>query len=182
MASNRLPWSWFRKKEAGIVSSLIGKTDGLYAMDLGCGAGFYTRLLLSCGGVKEVTAVDISREMINQLPKANVTGIVGNAETIQLNRKFDIIICAGILEFTSNPQRVLQNAKNHMNDRGIMVVLAPVVGFWGRLYRFYHKLHGLNVQLFDSQQLRVMAENGMWKVIKIQKLVPFSLIMKLETK
>ena len=178
-ASNRLPWSWQRRREASIVSSLIGNITGLHALDLGCGAGFYTRILLSCGA-QEVTAVDISPAMVSQLPKERVTGVVGDVETVQFNKQFDIIICAGMLEFTPDPRRVLDNARNQIIDGGFMIVLGPVAGFCGRLYFLYHKLHGLHIHLFDVTNLRDLAESTRWRVNKIIRIFPFTLIMRLD--
>lgn len=174
-----MPWSWQRRREADVVALLMGNIRGLYALDLGCGAGFYTRMLLS-SGARHVTSVDISPAMVSQLPTERVTGVVGDVATVQLDNKFNIITIAGMLEFSPDPQKVLENARTHATNAGVMIVLVPVIGFWGTIYRFYHKLHGFNIHLFDVAQMKAMAERAKWKAIEVRKLYPFTLIMKFE--
>lgn len=177
-ASSRFPWSLQRKRESKIVSGFIGDISGLSALDLGCGAGFYSRLLLSCGA-KEVTAVDMSQAMIEHLNSERITGIVGNSETITLSKRFDLVVCAGMMEFTKDPERVFVNARKHVN-KGQMVMLMPRAGCMGMLYRIYHKLHGLNIRLFDLGQVKVLAEKSGWKLVGSRKVFPFTLVLKFE--
>ena len=55
--SASLLWRWQRHRESIAVFSLLGDVEGLNILDLGCGAGYYTRCCLD-RGVGEVTAVD----------------------------------------------------------------------------------------------------------------------------
>lgn len=179
--SKQWPWSWQRRREATLMTSFMGKVAGYYVLDLGCGAGFYTHLLLSLGA-QHLTSVDISSAMVSQLPTTNVTGIIGDAATVHLNKKFDLILCAGMLEFGPDPIKVLENARQHAAHRGVMVILSPIAGFWGTLYRLYHRSHGLKIHLFRPSQLKAMAENSGWNVLGDKVLWPFTLVMKLEAR
>ena len=60
-------WNWQRQREVTGVSSLLSNVCGRQTLDLGCGAGHYTRLLLNLGA-RHVTSVDFSPEMLKQLP------------------------------------------------------------------------------------------------------------------
>ena len=64
----------------------------------------------------------------------------------------------------------------------VMVILAPIAGFWGTFYRLYHRYHGLNIHLFQPFRLRAMVENSGWKVLEDKMLWPFTRIMKLEAR
>jgi len=41
--STRFPWAWIRARELTAVRSLLGNVAGLDVLELGAGAGFYTR-------------------------------------------------------------------------------------------------------------------------------------------
>ena len=179
--SKQWPWSWQRRREATLITSFMGEVAGYCVLDLGCGAGFYTHLFLSLGA-RHVTAVDVSSAMVSQLPTTSVTGIIGDAATVHLNKKYDLIVCAGMLEFTPEPIKVLENARKHAAHCGVMVILAPIAGFWGSLYRLYHRFHGLNIHLFQPFRLKAMAENSGWNVLGDKVLWPFTLVMKLEAR
>lgn len=176
-ASNRLPWSLLRKREAASLVSMLGNVSGLNALEFGCGAGFYTRILMALG-IKHITAIDMSQTMIQQLPKERVTGITGNAEIMDLDKKFEVILSAGMLEFTQEPEKVIRNARAHAANGGVMIILAPKKCFWGRFYHCYHKYHGLNIHLFQVGELADIAERNNWKLSGFINVWPFTLIMK----
>src|SRR2546423_5017317 len=47
--STRFPWVWIRSRELTRVGSLLGDIAGLEVLELGAGAGFYTRELTRRG-------------------------------------------------------------------------------------------------------------------------------------
>lgn len=176
-ASNRLPWSLLRKREAASLGSMLGNVTGLTALEFGCGAGFYTRMLIALG-IKHITAIDMSQAMIQQLPQERVTGIAGNAEMINLDEKFEVILSAGMLEFTQEPEKVIKNARVHASVGSVMIILVPKQCFWGKFYHYYHKYHGLNIHLFQVSELIDIAERNNWLLSEFRNVWPFTLLMK----
>ena len=90
-------------------------------LELGCGAGFYTRALLARGAA-HVWAVDLAVEMLRALPRDHVTPVLGDAANVTLGRTFALILAAGIFEFVA-PPRVLANAAAHAAPGARLVVL-----------------------------------------------------------
>lgn len=176
-ASNRLPWSLLRKREAASLGSMLGSVSGLNALEFGCGAGFYTRMLIALG-IKHITAIDMSQAMIQQLPKERVTGIAGNAEMINLDEKFEVILSAGMLEFTQEPEKVIKNARAHASVGSVMIILVPKQCFWGKFYHCYHKYHGFNIHLFQVSELLDITERNNWLLSEFRNVWPFTLLMK----
>ena len=73
-STKSLVWGWQRRRESQIVLNFLGDIVGKEVLELGCGAGFYTRLLIE-SGARHITAVDFSQTMIDQLPKNQITAI-----------------------------------------------------------------------------------------------------------
>lgn len=148
-------------------------------LDLGSGVGYYTRLALQLGA-KEVVAVDISENMIGELPDKNVTGVVGDVAGVALERHFETIIIAGLIEFVDDPTLIFLNARKHAIQDASMVILAPRNNLLGRLYRLYHARHGLSISLFtDVTVLKLGAATG-WELVAIKSIWPFSIVAKFQ--
>src|SRR6266481_1015875 len=81
--SMRFPWAWLRAREARAVRSLLGEIADLDVLELGAGAGFYTRELIG-RGARGVWAVDLSAAMLAGLPSGPIAPIIGDAATIWL--------------------------------------------------------------------------------------------------
>ena len=164
----RWPWSAIRNREADIIRKLLGRIDDLDALDLGCGAGFYTRVLLELGA-RQVTSVDISPAMLGELPKERVTPRQADAQTVTFDEPFRVILCAGLLEFVSDPVRVLKNAHQAAASDGRMVILVPAANIVGSLYRLYHRRHNVSATLFDPSTLQEAARLAGWSIDRMEK-------------
>ena len=78
-ASLARPWSWLRAREYTALLEVSKNILGCKALDLGSGAGYYTRVLLETGA-SHVTAVDASENMITALGNdARILGVVSKA-------------------------------------------------------------------------------------------------------
>jgi len=176
--STSVVWGWQRRREARAVAGLLGDINGLDVLDLGCGAGYYTRLLLDLGAT-HVTAVDFSPAMLEQLPQENVTGISSDAATVGTDRRFPAIVSAGLLEFTADPAAVLSNARALAKEGGRMVCLVPPDNFAGFLYRRFHKRHGFDITPFSVASFTGLAEITGWKVDFHRPVFPYALVFRL---
>ena len=102
--------------------------SGQKVLDLACGTGLVTKKILSRVGKNgEVYGIDssssalkIAKKWIGQ--KKNIHFIRGDAETIQLNTKFDVITCQFALFFFPNEQKVLKNMKKSLKKNGIIAL------------------------------------------------------------
>ena len=68
-------------KRAATVRSLLGDVAGAEILELGAGAGFYTRELIAAEG-RAVWAVDLCAAMLASLPAGPITPVLGDAATV----------------------------------------------------------------------------------------------------
>ena len=177
-ASTRWPWAWVRRREKAGVVALMGEVADDDLLDLGAGAGFYARVFLA-HGARHAVAVDIAPEMVSALPGEGITGVVGDAATVDLGRRFRRVVCAGLLEFVPDSAAVLANARRHADDEAVMILLVPFQSIWGRLYRWQHHRRGLKIALFTPNDLSRLAKDTGWQADSWRRVFPFALVMRL---
>jgi SAM-dependent methyltransferase len=161
-ASTRGLWAWLRSRESRAVLALAGRVAGAEVLELGCGAGFYTRALLA-RGAGHVWAVDRAAEMLRALPRDGVTPVLGDAATVTLGRTFALIVAAGIFEFVA-PERVLANAAAHAAPGAPLVVLYSAPTLAGRALRAFHAGHGVEARLYGRNDFDAAARRSGWTV------------------
>ena len=127
--SNSFPWILLRRYESKHLISLIPNKDNLKVLDMGCGSGFYADLFSRVES-NSVFAVDLSKTMLQSIKNKKISTYLGDASSIKFKTKFDIIICAGLLEFVLSVNDVLINARNHSNDQTNLLILLPKNNFF----------------------------------------------------
>jgi ubiquinone/menaquinone biosynthesis C-methylase UbiE len=177
-ASERFLWSIVRNREVAALFAMLGNVSGRDVLELGCGAGFYTRLLLD-RGARHVFAVDISQKMLAELPQEKVTPVLGDAAVVDPGRTFDVMLSAGMLEFVTDPVAVFKNAVRYAAPGAKLVVLYPSTGVLARGYQWFHRRHGLAVSVFSSSAIGAAAEQAGWRVEATAKAGPYSACAKL---
>jgi SAM-dependent methyltransferase len=176
--STHFPWVWIRSRELTVVQLLLGEVAGLDVLELGAGAGFYTRELAR-RGARRIWAVDISDAMLATLPADRITPILDDAETMRLDRRFPVLLSTGMLEFVRDPAAVLANAARHAEVDARFVILAPQANVPGRLYRRFHRSHGVDIHLFGRTWFETFAPPSGWQVRAMARVPPFSLVVRL---
>jgi SAM-dependent methyltransferase len=176
--SSNFIWGIQRQREMAAVLSLLGPIEHEEFLELGCGAGFYTRLLLDQGAT-HVTAVDLSQLMLDQLPNDRVTVIHADAANVKLNKKFGNILSAGLLEFVPDPTAVLANARKFATDDVKVVCLVPLANLAGNVYRWFHQKHGFDISLFSHESFMLTAENAGWTVHASKSVFPYTLVARM---
>ena len=177
-AVRRWPWSWLRARERAAIGQTVGRITGQKVLELGCGAGFYTRLLLEAGA-SWVTAVDQSPAMVAHLPKDNVIGIAGDAASVVAAAPVDLILSAGMLEFVPDPVAILSNAKRSAKPGTRLILLVPPVSPVALLYWVFHRLKGYSIRLFSQAELNRVAAGAGWRVVSRRYVWPMSLVVEL---
>lgn len=181
VSSCRWPWSRIREGESRAVFEMLEGVSEKTVLELGCGAGYYTNLLISANA-KSVVAVDISPEMCDQLPKKRVTPVVANSESLRLGKVFDVVLSTGMLEFAADPLAVFETARLHIDHEGKMIILVPAATSLGKLYRLFHAFHGIKIRLFSLPGILSLAAETGWRVERTRMQWPFSLVCILTPK
>ena len=163
-----------KKRGSGILGKIVNKErDAVMEflevhaneviLDLGCGAGYYARLIKEKKA--KVVGVDIAEKMVEDMKKQKIESYLGNIESFRLRKKFDKVLIAGALEFVDDAENVIQNSAFHLKKNGLLVILYPKSLPCGFLYKLYHLLHGIHINLFSRNKIKNLLEkNGFQQV------------------
>ena len=174
-------WQILRRREARAVQRSLGNLTGQSALDLGAGAGFYSRVLLDAGAT-QVTAVDLSQPMLDLINDRRITTICGDAGTVITGSAYPVIVLAGVLEFVPDSDIVLSNAARHATPGGGLTCLLPMDNLCGRLYRLFHRRHGFSVSLFSPEDVRRLGNRCGWETVNQEIVLPFSIVASFRRK
>lgn len=157
------------KKESNRIKQLIlkyKKTKGKELLDVACGTGKhlkYLRSSFSCMGV------DINKEILN-IAKKNVKGVpFKQADMIKLdlNKKFDIIICLfssiGYVKTYNNLKKTINNFYNHLKKGGVVIID-------GWLTPSKYKTGSSHMTTYDKEDTKVVRVDASKKKGKISIL------------
>jgi predicted TPR repeat methyltransferase len=103
------------------------KTDGFKILDIGIGTGLSSQLFRHAWPDAVITGVDISERM---LKVCRDKGIADHLCRCDAGRGplpftagcFDAVICAGVLEYISNPKQLLDNINNSLEAYGVTLL------------------------------------------------------------
>lgn len=83
----------------------------------------------------ELIGVDIDNDSICFAAKHGVDIINANCETMQLGRRFDLIVMSDVVEHLNAPGRAIQNLVDHLKPTGKLVITTPNPTYYGTLFR-----------------------------------------------
>lgn len=69
--------------------------------------------------------VDIWKEEIEKRREMGYNVMYGNVETMDLGRRFDVIVAADLVEHLGNPGMFLERAREHLRDGGTLCLVTP---------------------------------------------------------
>ncbi len=163
------------REMAGFINKLKLNEKDL-VLDAGCGDGLFSRILQNLG-VRSF-GVDISFNMLKKFISFGLAGVVGDLEFLPFKRKFTKVLCAGALEFVSKPEKAIASFNSVLLDDGGVIIMYPRCGFFGILYKLYHKIfHSINVNLFTNKKINKIFKSNNFKVLKITRVSIISNIL-----
>jgi len=114
-------------QQQAIVERLSGERDLGELIELGCGAGFYTKFLVA--NASHVVATDLSDEMLavarTQLKDLqNVTVAKADCEKTDFpDGKFGSVFMANLVHVIENPSTTLKEAYRILKDGGLLLIV-----------------------------------------------------------
>jgi len=143
------------KKEVDFIEEIFGESKPKKILEVGCGTGSYTRILLDSG--YEVTAVDISEDMLKiAREKCACKFIKGDVRDITINERFDTCIAMfavmGYMTENSGITKALNNIRRHLKPNGIFI---------------FDVWNGLAVMRLLPEQRMKEVENGKIKIVRV---------------
>lgn len=106
---------------------IVGKVEGKSVLDIGCGEGFFTRILENFNPFKIVGA-DYSKEMIKKAiekkkrSKSIIEYKVADACSLELNEKFDLITAVYLLNYSETEEELIRTCRKiyeHLDEEGM---------------------------------------------------------------
>lgn len=112
-------------------------------LDIGCGTGNYTQMLRQKFPKANIEALDISKKMIEKakekLKNENIKFIIDDAETANINKRFDLISSNASFQWFVNLENTLKKYANLLNENGVVLF-----SFFGP-QTFYELKESLNI-------------------------------------
>ena len=152
-------WGLLRQKEMVAVLKALQPFSGMTCLELGCGSGYYTSMLARTKPSRLI-AVDLSHKMLSSLNIPRVLKVRADIQNFQVKIPFQRIVCAGALEFLSDPASFFCNLRHALAPEGYLILLAPKKSLTGRIYQLFHWSHGIQIRLFDKSDLTNVIEKS----------------------
>ncbi|MSZ67501.1 MAG: methyltransferase domain-containing protein [Actinobacteria bacterium] len=155
-------------------------------LDLGCADGQLSEVAALLG--HEVTAVDIESGPKSSTQIKFFQHDLENDLPISLTEKFDVVLCADILEHLRKPDVMLFKLLPRLSSRGIILVSIPNFGHWyprirTLLGRFDYDARGIldqtHLRFFTRRSFSKMATKAGYKVKRLSVTgTPFEVMLR----
>src|SRR3990170_5130970 len=114
------------KYEQERINKMLGFVRGLKIkslLDLGCITSITELFVeeLGCFGL----GINLNKTVIKARSDRSIRFIVGDAENLKLNKKFDLIICGELLEHMFNIDEFIEKIKVMMNENSYLLLTTP---------------------------------------------------------
>jgi SAM-dependent methyltransferase len=147
--AGRWPVNYFREREHRAVLMLARFDDprAETVIDVGSGGGFFSLEAKRAG--LHVSSVDLAPGMIQSLAGSVDESWVGDVETLVSPRTYDVVICSGVLDFVTQPERAFHNLAALVALGGRLVINAPFAGLAGWIYDLEKRAIGIGVNRYS---------------------------------
>jgi len=155
-----------RKKINSLVQNEINQGNK-YILDLGCASGYLA------GAWREnnyLIGADIAQQPIVQAKNILNEAYLFDLESADwplaiTNKKFDIILCAEILEYLFNPQDFLLKLKKLLNLNGYLIITTPNFLVWHNRWRMVLDQYGAKELFNDYGHIHLFSYNSLQKLL-----------------
>ena len=108
---------------------------------------------------KSVFGIDISKECIEFLRERGYNNVeLANAETFNLNQKFDVVVAGELIEHLSNFQGFFNSVRKHLERDGLLILTTPNMFYFQEtlflVLRGYPPVHPEHTCYFEEITLR----------------------------
>jgi ubiquinone/menaquinone biosynthesis C-methylase UbiE len=168
--------SYLGSFEKDQVIPLLGDLKGKKVLDIGAGTGRLSLKLAQAGA--EVTALDVSEKMLDELTRKNkkIKTVIGDAESLPFeNETFDLATAAFLIVHLKDPTRFFDEVYRVLKNEGLFLVTninqkdPPKIKAHDHdfvIESFYHRPEKIREILeslaFGIEQEIFVKENGVW--------------------
>lgn len=155
---------WFKSRRNYIHSLLKAYPKDTSILDIGCSSGILLRELREQGfSVNKLYGVDISEEAIkncwaNGIPNA----FAMDAQAIDLQEKFDVIVASDCLEHLADDRKAIKNWNGLLKPGGELWVFVPAFSFlWSA-----HDVANMHYRRYTRQELKEKLSHEQLQILK----------------
>lgn len=117
---------------------------------------------------ERVTGMDLIEEEVERMRAEGYDVVVGNAESFEFDRTFDVIVAGELIEHLSNPGLFLDNCRENLSDDGQLILTTPNprrfhMVLWYLSGREHHA-NPEHTMWFDHYVLRELAQRSGFKI------------------
>jgi len=166
-------------KEKLIEKFISGKT----VLDIGCanyGNPFMYDFIKRTA--KSVEGIDNDRKTVEALVKKGYNIKVADAQNFTLGKKFDVILCADIVEHLSCFSGFFNSCKKHLNRDGTLLIFTPNAyafnGFATILFKGKYKIHEEHTCIFDESTIKELLSRHNFEATEIIHFVETDFVEK----
>ena len=116
----------FRCLGNNIIRRLKNSKDTIHVLEVGCGAGRFTEILLKFPSIR-LTSIDLSSAVEANLlnfPQNSYHRII-QTDLMRLpfkSKQYDIVICLGVIQHTPNPEKTIEKLYEQVKFEGNLVI------------------------------------------------------------
>jgi len=116
----------FRCLGKNIISNLQNSNDPVHVLEVGCGAGRFTEILLKFPSIR-LTSVDLSYAVeANSLNfSQNINHRIIQTDLMELPfnpKQYNIVICLGVIQHTPNPEKTIKKLYEQVEPGGDLII------------------------------------------------------------
>jgi len=105
---------------------------------------------------------------IHKSKHVNLGIVQGNAEYVNLQRQFDVVVLGEIIEHSDNQGLMVQNAYKHLKQGGLLIISTPNARSWKIFYSKPFKHHTL---IHTKETLQQLVERTGFKTRRIHIVI-----------
>ncbi len=181
-ASEKKPWSYIRKREEIAFLNVLHKMSlhhDCNIMELGCGAGFYSKKLQHFTS-NPLVLVDFSKSMLEKIKIKNSKKICCNINTFKRIQPFDLIVAMGVLEFSANINNFFKIISENLDINGHAILMTPMYSILSIPYYLYHLKNGISLKYLRKKHLHINCDHHGFEIISRQFVFPFNTLIVLK--
>ncbi|MGK7896616.1 MAG: class I SAM-dependent methyltransferase [Xenococcus sp. (in: cyanobacteria)] len=171
-------WQNYINKSLSFLVNFADISTEASILELACGTGELTKLLLERNPQQQITGVDISESMLeiarNKLDAyPNVSLHHTSVTSLPFdNNSFDIVICANAFHYFPSPQLALAEIKRVLKPEGEVIILDWCRDYWvlkicDRIFKFIDPAYQ---RCYTQAELNRLLKNAGFNLVKDSKI------------